>query len=133
MAFYVQLERESRVRRDPELLLRILLEVEEWPTTRVAQEVQVDSYSRGEVGYHAWLLADAGLIEGQDVSQPRDDSHRYAPACLTNKGHDFLNTAREPRRWQGIKKAIISRGLATTVDVALKNVLNDVWETFGRV
>ena len=127
MVFYDCIVKEPRVKRDPDLLLQVLREVEEWPTTRVAQLVKVDGHSSDEVGYHAWLLADAGLIEGQDLSQRSDATHHYAPMCLTNKGHDFLNVAREPQRWQQIKSAIVSRGLTMAVDVASKNILNDIW------
>ena len=40
-----------------------------------------------------------GLLEGQDVTGLGVSVHQYRPRCLTYKGHDFLEHARNETRW----------------------------------
>ena len=71
------------MKRDMDLCRKILIEVESWPT-------------------NAWLLAEEDLIQGLDLTGDGDDVHRYAPRCLTYKGHDFLEHARNDARWRKV-------------------------------
>ncbi len=110
------------MKRDMDLCRRILFEVEKWPTTLEPRQVEIDRYSEDEVGYHAWLLAQEGLIEALDLTRDGSSVHVYAPRCLTYKGHDFLEHARDESRWNEAKEQILSHGGALTTRV-LQTVL----------
>ena len=105
------------MKRDMDLCRRILFEVEKLPTTLAPTKLEIEGYTDDEVGYNAWLLAGEGLIEGADCSGMGDAVHQYMPRCLTYRGHDFLELARNEDRWAKAKKILISRGGAITFDV----------------
>ena len=43
--------------------------------------------------------------------------HGLMPRCLTPKGHDFLEAARNPTRWERAKEKLMAQGLPLTVKV----------------
>ena len=104
-----------------DLCRKILIKVESWPTTRQPMAVEIDGHSEDKVGHHAWLLREAGLIEGMDlpISTP---VHLCWPQCLTNQGHDFLEHARNDTRWQRAKDFLANNGGPMTVQ-AMKTTL----------
>ena len=106
----------DEMKRDMDLCRKILLSVEAREGTVGPARVELEGYTEGEIGYHAKLLADQGLLEGQD------NTHHYAPRCLTYKGHDFLEAARDDTRWKKAKAEITEKGLPVTLDV-MKGVL----------
>ena len=107
------------MKRDMDLCREILFEVERWQTTLAPTEVEIEGYTEEEVGYNAWLLADEGLIEGQDISGLGHSVHRYAPRCLTYKGHEFLEHARDATRWKKAKEKIMGLSGAMTTQAML--------------
>ena len=98
------------MKRDMDLCRRILVEIEGWPTTLEPREVEIEGYSEEVVGYNAGLLAEEELIEGEDFSGDGDSVHRYAPRCLTYRGHEFLEHARDETRWKRAKDRITKIG-----------------------
>ena len=106
------------MKRNMDLCRKILIEVESWPTTTGPDLVVIEGHSTDAVGYHAWLLADQGLIEGIDVTggNPVD---LFAPRCLTAKGHDFLEYARDDTIWQKAKDKAMSLGGTMTIQAML--------------
>ncbi|MCY4376113.1 MAG: DUF2513 domain-containing protein [Spirochaetaceae bacterium] len=116
------------MKRDMDLCRRILFEVEQWETTLAPTRVEIDGYTADEIGYNAWLLADEGLIEGHEVTGDGDAVHQYWPSCLTYRGHDFLEYARNDTRWKKATQRIMSLGGAMTtqaVMVVLKSLLTN--------
>ena len=103
--------------RDMDLYRKILREVETWPTTRVPREVEIEGFTQDQIGYHAWMLAEEGLIDGFDAAGQGNPVHVCLPRCLTPKGHDFLEAAQDDTRWNRAKDAIMERGLPLTVKV----------------
>ena len=117
--------------RDMDLCRKILVEVEKIPTTRLLMEIKLEGYTDDEIGYNAWLLADEGLIEGQDISAHGHKVHRYAPLCLTYKGHDFLEHARDDVRWKKAKDKITEISGAMTTQVILAVLKNLITKELG--
>ncbi len=110
------------MKRDMDLCRQILMEVEKWPTTRAAKDVQIDGYTPEQAGYHSWLLSEAGLIKGIDVSGGGSPAHCFWPQCITYKGHDFLELARNDTRWTEAKDRLKSVGGGMTIQM-LQGVL----------
>ena len=88
-----------------DLCRKILMEVESWETTLNPQDVKIPGeYTKDEIGHHAYLLAQGGLLEGRDVSGIGIACRRFWPRALTWQGHEFLDAARDNERWQEAKK-----------------------------
>ena len=113
------------MKRDMDLCRRILLEVEKWPTTLEPKGVEIEGYSPDEVSYHSWLLGEEGLIEGCDFTTDGSDVQQFAPTCLTYRGHDFLEHARDDTRWKKAKDKLVSVGGGMTTQT-LQYVLNQL-------
>jgi hypothetical protein len=60
--------------------------------------------SKVEVSYHVHLLADAGLLIGQDLSHMGPDGYEWMPKRLTWEGHEFLDNIRDPDVWRRTKE-----------------------------
>ena len=110
------------MKRDIDLYRKILLSVEAREGTVGPEEVEIEGYTEGQIGYHAKLLADQGLLEGQDITGLGVSTHHYAPRCLTYAGHDFLKAARDDTLWEKVKAEVAAKGLPVTLEV-IKSVL----------
>ena len=73
----------------------------------------VDEYPKNVVAYHVVLLADAGLIEAQDLMTMGEDGYRWMPKRLTAAGHDFLDAARQEENWTAGKQLLEQAGNAS--------------------
>ena len=116
------------MKRDMDLCRKILLKIEAWPTTLAPKPVQVEGYTQEQVGYHAWMLAEEGLIEGADTTGMGQAVHSFLPRCLTYEGHDFLEDARNDTRWKRAKDALAKLGGPMTV-AAFRTVLQQITAT----
>lgn len=96
------------MKRNFELIKKILLKFEELPLNHNENEIIVDEFSKNEVTYHVFLLAEANLVEIQDASS--FDGKDFLPERLTWEGHEFLDNIRNDSIWNGIKSFIASKG-----------------------
>jgi hypothetical protein len=115
------------MQRNLELIRTILLECESsesgYPPDSVHEKAQNDSV----YGYHCYLIVDAGLAEGADVTHCGSDSPVYLITKLTFKGHDFLDATRDQGVWDRTKTKI-----ASTVKTATLEIVMDVAKAFIR-
>jgi hypothetical protein len=99
------------------------------PSGRAPRDLGIISHSAEEVGYHAHIMAQEGLIEGVDITTMRSKGPEVLPTKLTWKGHEFLDLARDQTRWIEAKAIISKVGSAPLTvwtkvlgDLLLKNV-----------
>ena len=92
------------MKRDMDLARLILFKIEEKPYTGDWVEISVDGYSPEETTYHIMLLAEAGLIDADNVSHGR--TNKWMPKQLTWQGHEFLDAARDNNRWNKAKNTM---------------------------
>jgi DNA-binding transcriptional ArsR family regulator len=92
------------MKRDMDLARAILLKIEEQPFTGAWVEITIDGYSPDEITYHVMLLAEAGLIDADDVSSIANVE--WMPKRLTWEGHEFLDAARDNNRWNKAKNTM---------------------------
>jgi hypothetical protein len=110
------------VKRDMDLIRRILLDVEQCDETNGSGHLELDyeECSDQKMAYHVKMLREAGLIEALDFY----DSN--SPACwptqLTWAGHEFLDAARDDTRWQKAKRFVIDKAGSVPFEV-LKQIL----------
>ena len=95
------------MRRDMDLIRALLLKIESMEikpgyTTRALQasdpDLQVGSYTEDQIGYHLEYLIDSKLVDGS-CSVDRL-FHIYK---LTQDGHNFVDSVRDPEIWRKTK------------------------------
>jgi len=100
------------MKRDMDLIRQMLLAVEEHPSGR-APSIDIDGYTQADIGYHAILLSEAGLVKINDVILIGEQSPRATITRLTWEGHEFLDSARENRIWNRAKDNVAKIGGAS--------------------
>lgn len=111
------------MQRNMDLVRTILMRIEESPSGW-AEPREIAGFTHEQVGYHAHIMIEDGLIEGTDVTTLQSKGPEALPRALTWKGHEFLDLARDQRRWIQAK-AIIGRVGSGPLSVWTK-VLNDL-------
>ena len=96
------------MKRDMDLIRQILFAVEELPATPNWRSLDIEGYAPEEISYHVKLLAQARLIEAQDMTA-KGQGLDWRPHSLTWQGHEFLNAARDDSRWQTAKALVITQ------------------------
>lgn len=110
------------MRRDLDLIRQIVLAVEDLPGGSLNEELKVEGRTREEVGYHSYLIIDAGLAKGIDVKYLEDTSPIWQITQLTAAGHDFADASRNDTIWKKAKGKIGEHGGAFTIEI-VKGVL----------
>jgi hypothetical protein len=117
------------MKRDLDLVRKILFETERKPSPRGLVNLQIPGYSEEEVSYHVKLLADAGLIEAQDLSTMHGFS--WQPKALTWEGHEFLDAARNDTVWNRTKDEVKEKGGTVSFEVLKHLLIRGVSALFG--
>jgi DNA-binding transcriptional ArsR family regulator len=110
------------VTRDMDLVRELLLKLESLPVrpgevflfSGHDPEIAIDGYSADQITYHLDLLREAGLIESPG-SQPMLG---VTFERLSWRGHDFLDSVRNPETWKKTKEGARKIG-SWSVDLLL--------------
>lgn len=103
------------MKRDWELIRKIMIAIEETPSDTDVSSFSIDGYAPEFVGYHLKLLSDAKLIDSINASSD-DMRYEYYAQELTLGGHEFLDNIRRDTNWNKIKKIVKDKGLELTFD-----------------
>ncbi|MFK9098255.1 DUF2513 domain-containing protein [Pseudomonas guariconensis] len=95
---------------DKELIREILLAVEAHDDPQGWMDLRIEGRSSEEVSYHVMLLDEAGLISGIDLGSI--GHFEWQPRRLTYKGHEFLDSVRDPEIWRRTKEGAETAGVA---------------------
>ena len=101
------------MKRDMNLIRELLLKLESWPMERgdvvpiIPEDREFSSLGRSahEIEYHLNLLLTGGLIDS-----PAQSNVGIYFRGITEKGHDFLNSVRDPRIWAKTKEGALAAG-----------------------
>ena len=81
----------------------------------------VAGYSNEQIGFHVYLMIQAGMLEGSDCTHFQSESPEAMATSLTWAGYEFLEASRDESSW--IKaKSIAATAKSMTLDL-LKTVL----------
>lgn len=115
------------MKRDLELIRKIILRMEDAPTG-AAPKTELEGYSRMAVGYHNYLIVDAGLAEGRDATtRASQGSPEWVLAHLTSRGHDFAEAARDEARW----KTALQKAGAMALPIFIETLIGYVKSKIG--
>ena len=105
------------MKRDMELIRKILFFLEERPFLKAETTLPIEGYERIIVMYHILLLAQAGLV---DFEPEQTKSGRIIKAHVIGlnwKGHEFLDTVRSDKIWKKLIKYAKDKGGSLPFDL----------------
>jgi len=105
-----------------DLIRKMLIAMEDSPSGWAPRPLQIEEYGEETIGYHAYLLVDAGLAKGTDTTSSHCRAPRFDLHTLTWAGHEFCQAAREDTRWNKAKDMVKEKGGAITFEI-LKELL----------
>ena len=107
------------MKRDMELIRKILFQLETDERCRVV----VDGYDDQTIAYHERMLIEAGFLSGKATNTSA--GVHTSISHITWLGHDFIDAARDPDRWDQAKEIVKDKGGSVTFDV-LKQLLTSI-------
>lgn len=118
------------MKRDFDLIRRILIDIESKPAGGVLQRFEYPEYDHRTIAEHVRLLIDAGLVQGELVELVGNGVH-FIVSDLTWDGHDFLNAARDDTIWKKAKDTILKPTASVTFSLLLEWLKAQAKERFG--
>ena len=101
------------MKRDMDLIRKILLEIDLDEHGYVSRNIEIPDYTQEQINYHAFLLGEAGLAIVSNIADNRSKSPEARIIRLTWAGHEFLDSARENNIWNQAKDKISKIGGAS--------------------
>lgn len=92
------------MKRDMDLIRKLLLAIEAEPTGLAPDHFDIPDYSQEQIGYHLLLMVEAKLAVGREFRSFDDPAPTGEVERLTWAGHEFLDAARDPSRWEKAKE-----------------------------
>jgi hypothetical protein len=86
---------------DKDLVREILMAIETDTTDpKTGIDLKIPKRSSREISYHVELLREAGFVLANDAGYLADSMSIWRPTRMTYKGHEFLDTVRDPEVWR---------------------------------
>jgi hypothetical protein len=105
------------MKRDLNLIRQIILTVEVAPTGYLRNDLKIEGFTPEQIGYHSYLIVDAGLATGTDVTTQGNPSPKWIIKHLTSAGHDFADASRDDTAWQKAMGMVKDKGGSVSIDV----------------
>ncbi|MEM6257706.1 MAG: DUF2513 domain-containing protein [Planctomycetota bacterium] len=98
------------MKRDPDLYRKILLACETHEHGYAPSTISIDGYDKETIGYHIYLLGQAGYLEVHAYRARSHTSPNAIPKNITHAGHEFLDTIRDDEVWKTTKSIAAKTG-----------------------
>lgn len=109
------------MKRDLELIRKMTLLIVDDPEAFAPHPLGIEGYTDGQIGYHAYLMIDAGLAVGTNMTCIGADGPNYRITHLTSAGHNFADKARPQFIWDEAMDALKQLGFkSASVGMAKK-------------
>ncbi len=119
------------MKRDLELIRKIVLAIEDDPSGFAPGDLKFEGYTDEQVGYHAYLLLDAGFAKGEDISSMDSDAPEGFISSLTWAGHEFADAARDETRWRKAAGIVQEKGGNVTIGVLTQLLVSLMKDALG--
>jgi len=93
-----------------DLVREILLSIDGHESGYAPHKMKFEGFTDEQIGYHVYILGQAGLLEVADASSADVPSPKAIPLNLTWAGHEFLANAREQSHWLQAKQIMKGAG-----------------------
>lgn len=114
------------MKRNLDLIRELVLALEAAPEVDAVQSLIAKGYTEEVIGFHCYLLGDAGYAKVIDVTTMGNVVPQALAVNLTWRGYEFLDSARENKRWAKAKGALGKVG-STSLDVVI-----DLLKTYAK-
>lgn len=108
------------MKRDMNLVREILLWTESQEHGYVKGNPSLEGYSEEEIGYHVYLMSQAGLVNAADTTSMGDESPNAILLGISWLGHEFLDAAKDDTIWSKAKNTILKPTAGVAFDVLLE-------------
>lgn len=95
------------MKRDLDLIRKILLAMEAREHAFVQDKLAIDGHTEEQVGFHIYLLGEAGLAKVAEHTELESQSPSAFPLHLTWEGYEFLEAAKDETLWGKAKSVVI--------------------------
>ena len=112
------------MKRDLDLIRKMVLAIEDSPSGWAPDKIQIEGYTDHQIGYHAWLLLDAGLAKGDDITSTGSGGPEGYISSLTWAGHEFADAARDETRWKKAMATVKDKTGTVTLGVLTQLLLS---------
>ena len=89
-----------------DLIRDILILIRDHKHGFALKDIQIDGFTKEQIGFHSYLLNDASLIEALDNTCVGDESPSAKPLNLTWAGYEFIENAYDEEIWNESKQVI---------------------------
>ncbi len=103
------------MKRDMDLIRKILLVMEK--DNETPHDFESDGFSDGQVGFHVYLMADAGLIDAVDASSRANRLPYWNALNIRWAGYEFLDAAKNETLWTKAKSVLVEKGIPATIGI----------------
>ncbi len=117
--------------RDMDLIREILLKMEAHPNAFAPQRLEIPEYSEEQIGFHAFLMKQAGLIDGFVNTSHADRSPSAVPISITWEGYEFLAASKDPSIWRKGTSAVLSKAGAISFEVIKAVLIAEIRHQLG--
>ena len=105
------------MRRESELIRRIVLDVADSNESLNAAHWEDENNSHKKVGYHIWLVKEAGYLAASFLRADGDPYYAVQVSQLTWAGQDLADSLRTESVWNEVKKRLAKAGVDVTIDL----------------
>ena len=95
------------MKRDLDLVRKILLAMEQLEHGFVQGDLHVEGHTEDEIGFHVFLIGEAGLAKVVENTHIQSQSPSAFPLHLTWEGYEFLEAAKDETLWGKAKSVVI--------------------------
>ncbi len=105
------------MKRDMELIRKILFFLEAQACLKAELDLPIEGYERDFIRYHVLLLAQAGLIDFEPEKTEKGRIIRAHVIGLNWAGHEFLDSVRSEKVWKKLMKYAKDKGGSLPFDL----------------
>ena len=119
------------MKRDLELIRKLVLAVEDNPAGFAPADIQIEGFTEDQIGYHSYLVVDAGLATGADVTTLESNGPEWKILHLTAAGHDFADACRDETNWRKAMGIVKMKAGSVTIDIMKQLLTSLLKSTLG--
>jgi len=105
------------MKRDLDLVRSILISMEASEHGISGVCPSVEGFSEEQIGYHVYIMGQAGLITAAETTCMSDPSPSAIPMSITWAGHDFLDSVKDETLWKKAKTMVLKPAAGVAFDV----------------
>ena len=119
------------MKRDPDLIRKLLLYLEDKPDDKVVPLPKIEGHTDGEIRYHCRLLAQAGFVDFEPEVSKTGRIIKVYVFNLSWKGHEFLEASRDERLWRKGLSVVASQTGGVAIDLLRAWLLREAKQRLG--